>query len=367
VLHVPDTAGRYYVMECIDAWSNNFAYPGRRATGTAEGEFLLAPRGYGGEVPDGIRVIHAPTNVFVIAGRLQVDGDGDLPTVRALQDQFTLTPLSVHSGGAAPGPLAGLPQPDERVPTELEWWERFRVALAAFPPPKADAPFLAGCAKLGLTAPDSPYIDLDPERAQVLIEGAKAGEAMIEQLMKQVHASPAGWQSAMHLFDYNLDFFELGAIDAPQWKIPDRTQAYVTRAVVARAGLWGNHGYEANYEIIWVDADGQPLHGAGSYELRLDPAPPVDAFWSLTMYDAEGFQVANPLNRFAIGDRDALKYNADGSLDLTIQHDDPGAEKQANWLPSPAGGPLGLTLRLYAPKPEALDGRWAPPPVRKQM
>jgi hypothetical protein len=109
--------------------------------------------------------------------------------------------------------------------------------------------------------------------------------------------------------------------------------------------------------------------GDGHYVIHFtkEQLPPAGAFWSLTMYAAEGFQVANPLNRFAIGDRDALKYNADGSLDLTIQHDDPGAEKQANWLPSPAGGPLGLTLRLYAPKPEALDGRWAPPPVRKQM
>jgi hypothetical protein len=242
VLHVPDTSGRYYVMECIDAWSNNFAYPGTRATGTAESEFLLARRDYDGTIPTGMRVVHAPSDVFVIAGRIQVDGEGDLRAVNALQDQFTLTALSVYNGGAAPGPLTGLPEPDPRVGEELEWWERFRVALAAFPPPEADAPFLAACEKLGLTSPDSPYVDLAPERAQVLAEGAKAGQARIEELMKQVHASPAGWQSAMHLFDYNLDFFEIGAMDTPQWKISDRTRAYVTRAIVARVGLWGNHG-----------------------------------------------------------------------------------------------------------------------------
>jgi hypothetical protein len=156
VLHVPDAGGRYYVMECIDAWSNNFAYPGRRATGTAEAEFLLAPSGYDGELPAEMRVIHSPTDVLVFAGRIQVDGEADLPSVNALQDRFTLTPLSVYNGGAALGPLVGLPQPDDRVGEGLEWWEHFRVTLAAFPPPKADAPFISVCEKLGLTSPDSP-------------------------------------------------------------------------------------------------------------------------------------------------------------------------------------------------------------------
>ncbi|HKU81598.1 MAG TPA: DUF1214 domain-containing protein, partial [Candidatus Tumulicola sp.] len=96
-----------------------------------------------------------------------------------------------------------------------------------------------------------------------------------------------------------------------------------------------------------------------------DQLPPANAFWSLTMYDAQGFQVANPIDRFAIGDRDALRFNADGSLDLYVQHANPGADKEPNWLPAPAGGALGLTLRLYAPKPEALDGRWNPPPVSR--
>jgi hypothetical protein len=366
VLHVPDTAGRYYVMECIDAWSNNFAYPGTRATGTAQSEFLLAPTGYGGPTPAGMRVIHAPTDVFVIAGRIQVDGEDDLPAVNALQDQFTLTALGVYNGGADPGPLAGLPQPDPRVGEELEWWERFRVALAAFPPPHADAPFVAACEKLGLISPDSPYVDRDPEHAKVLTEAAKVGQAKIEELMKQVHASPAGWQSAMHLFDYNLDFFEIGAIDAPQWKIADRTRAYVTRAIVARGGLWGNHGYEADYEIIWVDADGQPLHGANSYELRLRTPPPVDAFWSLTMYDADRFYlVANAAQRYSIGDRTpGLTFADDGSVTLYIGKDSPGPNKQANWLPAP-DGPFRPILRMYQPQEQVLDGTYQLPAITK--
>ena len=268
VLHVPDTAGRYYVLQFIDAWTNNFAYIGHRAIGTAEGEFLFAPRDYSGEAAAGMRVVRAPTDVCLIAGRIQVDGPEDLRAVHGLQDQFTLAPLGGQRGGDALAPVAGVPVPDGRVGAELEWWERFRVALAAFPPPGPDAPFVDACAKLGLTAPDSPFVDLDPERARVLIEGAQAGRALIEDLMKRVAASPAGWQSAMHLFDYNLDYFELGTIDAPQWKIPDRTSAYTARAIAARGGMWGNHGYEAEYELVWVDADGEPLHGSHRYELR---------------------------------------------------------------------------------------------------
>jgi hypothetical protein len=152
--------------------------------------------------------------------------------------------------------------------------------------------------QFGLTEPDSPYADLDSERATLLAEGAKAGQAKIEELMKQTHTSPAGWQSAMHLFDYNVEFFEIGTIDAPEWKIADRQKGYATRAVIARGGLWGNHGYEANYEVVWVDGDGNQLDGSNSYELRLNTTPPVDAFWSLTMYNVPKFYlVANPIQR----------------------------------------------------------------------
>ena len=159
VLHVPDTHNRYYVLQFVDAWTNNFAYIGRRATGTGEARYLLAPHDYQGDVPAGMTVVRAPSSVFVIVGRLAVDGAADLPATHALQDQFTLTPLSVYQGGAAPAPVAGVPQPDPRVRPELEWWERCRVALAAFPPPAADAPFLALCAQCGLSATESPYVN----------------------------------------------------------------------------------------------------------------------------------------------------------------------------------------------------------------
>ena len=115
-----------------------------------------------------------------------------------------------------------------------------------------------------------------------------------------------------------------------------------------------------------ADADGQPVDGTNDYVIHFSKAelPPVNAFWSITMYDAEGYQAANPLNRFAIGDRDPLKYNADGSLDIYMQSGSPGADKESNWLPAPRTR-LGITLRLYAPRPEVADGRWVPPPIQR--
>jgi hypothetical protein len=364
VLHVPDTADRYYVLQFIDAWSNNFAYVGRRATGTGEAEFLLAERSFSGEVPDGMRVIHAPTGIFVIAGRIQVDGEDDLDAAHVLQNQFTLTELPVYQGQEPGSPVEGAPTADPAAAGELEWWESFRVALAAFPPPEGDAEFLRLCDQFGLTAPDTPYADLDPEQTALLVEGAKAGQAKIEELMKQIHTSPAGWQSAMHMFDYNLDFFDVGALDSPEWKITDRTKAYVTRAVIARAGLWGNHGYEADYEAVWVDANGEPLEGSKSYNLHLATPPPVDAFWSLTMYDVPDFYlVANPIDRYSIGDRTpGLKIGDDGSLTIYIGKDSPGKDRESNWLPAP-DGPFRPLIRMYQPQKPILDGTYVLPPI----
>jgi hypothetical protein len=142
--------------------------------------------------------------------------------------------------------------------------------------------------------------------------------------------------------------------------------AYFKRAVVTLIGLGANPPEDAVYPLLNVDADGNPINGENDYVIHFDAdeLPPAYAFWSVTMYDAEGFQVANELDRFAIGDRDALTYDADGSLTLYVQHDNPGLERESNWIPAPKG-PLGVTMRLYAPRAEVLDGRWSPPPVRK--
>jgi hypothetical protein len=367
VLHVPDMAGRYYVLQFVDAWTNNFAYIGRRATGTSEAEFLLAADGWTGAAPAGMRLVSAPTGIFIIVGRVQVDGEADLPAVHALQDQFTVTPLSVRNGGAAPA-TPGAPKADPRVREELQWWERLRAALIAFPPSQADAWFLEHAATLAATADESQYVNPDPALAEVLAAGAAAGQRKIEELMQGAGQDAInGWNSAMHGFDYNLDHLGLGTLDRADWKIQDRAQAYATRAAAARGGLWGNHGYEATYAMAWTDADGDPLDGAHSrYELRLSPRPPVDAFWSLTMYDASNFYlVPNVIDRYSIGDRTAgLTTDDDGSATIYIQRDAPDKSKQTNWLPTPDGRFRPL-MRMYQPRAEILDGEYVLPAITK--
>ncbi len=367
VLHVPDTNDRYYVLQFVDAWTNNFAYIGRRATGTAEARYLLAAHGYQGDAPDGMTVVRAPSGVFAIVGRIAVEGEDDLPAVHALQDQFTLTPLSVAQGGAAHGPVAGVPQADGRVDDDLRWWEEFRVALAAFPPPAADAPFLEICAQLGVTAAESPYIDPDPALAQILVAGQQAAQDKLEELIHTATKPVNGWQNTLRSFDYNDDTFEIGALADPQWRIPDRKVAYVTRAVAARAGLWGNHGYEANYQIIYVDADNQPLSSEHRYELHLPEPPPVDAFWSLTMYDVpEFYLVANSINRYSIGDRTpGLQYGADGSLTILMQRESPGPDQEANWLPTPQTGAFRPIMRMYQPGQPILNSSYVLPAIQR--
>jgi hypothetical protein len=356
VLHVPDTANRYYVLQFVDAWTNNFAYVGRRATGTAEREFVLV----GPDDPfEGDDVVRAPTGVASIIGRVQIDGEADAPAVHALQDGFTLRPLREDQG-----PPPGLPEPDPSVSEELRWWESFRVWLAAFPPPSEDVEFVAIAETLGLTAPKSPYVDPDPELAAALIAGQAAGQAKIEELATGGPPPADGWVSAMHYFDYNLDHLGVGTIDAPEWRIDDRRRAYATRAAAARAGLYGNHGYEADYEIVYVDADGEPLNGAHRYELHLEQLPPVDAFWSLTMYNVPRFLlVENPIGRYSIGDRTpGLEIAPDGSLTILMQTEPP--ENQANWLPTPSGD-FRPIMRLYQPRPEVLSGDYRLPAIHR--
>jgi hypothetical protein len=367
VLHVPDTGGRYYVLQFVDAWTNNFAYIGRRATGTGEAEFLLAPDGWSSERPADMQLVSASTGIFMIVGRVQVSGEADLPAVHAVQDQFTLTPLSVREGGATPA-TPGAPKPDTRVREELKWWEQFRVALTSFPPAAPDAPFVDLAARCGVTATESPYVDPDPDLAELLMAGQAAGQHKIEELMSGAGANSVnGWNSAMHSFDYNLDHLGVGTLDRPEWRIEDRAVGYATRAAAARGGLWGNHGYEASYSMVWVDADGDTLDGATNrYELRLAPPPPVDAFWSLTMYDASKFYlVANPIDRYSIGDRTpGLETDEDGSVTIYIQRDPPDEDQRSNWLPT-AEGSFRPLMRMYQPRAEILNGEYVLPAITK--
>jgi hypothetical protein len=355
LLQVPDTAGLYYVLQFVDAWTNNFAYVGRRATGTTAGSFLLTPPGWQGNAPSGARVIEFPTTVATIVGRWACDGPDDLPAVRALQDLLVLEP----QGGSA----AGFPAP-AAVPGELAFFEQMRTWMQAFPPSAADQAYQQRFASLGLLDPESRYADCPPDLARALSAGADAAKQKIEAALTGGGLAPVvnGWTLTFHMFDYNLDHLGLGTIDDPAWKVADREASYLARALAARGGLWGNHGYEAAYPATYTDADGDQLDGRHRYTLTFDQDPPVDAFWSITMYDLPDFYlVANPIGRYSIGDRTpGLRRDSDGSLTIVIQHDPPA--DTSNWLPAP-DAPFRPLMRLYQPQPAILDGTYKIPAI----
>lgn len=351
-LHVPDTEGRYYVLQFVDAWTNNFAYVGHRATGTGAGDFLLVPPGWDGEVPERTTRIEFPTRVASIVGRWAAAGTDDLPVVHALQDATTLTPLD--RGVEA----AGLPFPDASVDDSLLFFEKFRLWSVAFPPAERDRSLQAS------------FRSLHPsdELAEDLRVGLSQGRSQLDlALTKGSSPQVNGWKLTFHAFDYNLDFFEVGALDDPAFEIDDPVLRIVERAAAAKGGLWGNHPYEAAYIMTYVDDHGDQLTGGHTYTLRLDPTPPVGAFWSLTMYSVPDFYlVDNPIGRYSIGDRTpGLRFGNDGSLTITISHEQPtGDDAAANWLPSPAGE-FRPVLRMYEPAPEVLDQTYVVPAVIK--
>ncbi|QYZ78154.1 DUF1254 domain-containing protein [Methanofollis formosanus] len=367
VLHVPDTQGRYYVMQCVDAWTNNFAYIGRRGTGTEEGAYALVGPGWEGSLPEGMTMVRAPTDLVGIIGRTAVNGPGDVPAVRALQQQYTLAPLRAWPGPARdagerrPGDWP-LPAPRPGVRADLLVWEEMRVWMQAYPPPAGEREFLDRFAPLGLTDPKSPYLDPEPEIAAALTMGRMAAEKAIRAYIRTSLPKINGWLYTTHLWDYNTRFFEVGTVQEESWT----TEDFMRRAAAARAGLFGNHGYEAAYPWTYEDVTGELLTGERRYLLHFDRLPPVGAFWSVTMYSSPDYMlVENPLGRYSIGDRTpGLKYHDDGSLDIYIQHDSPGPEKESNWLPAPeeAFRPI---MRMYQPDRAVLDGSYLLPPIRR--
>jgi hypothetical protein len=360
-LSVPDTGDRYYVLQFIDTWTNNFAYVGTRASGSSARSYLVTPPGWAGQVPGGRTQIPAPTRIASILGRWACSGTRDLPAVHALQDQLSLHPASGNAAGAGvPEPAAG--------PAGLEFFEKLRTWLLAFPPAAPDRDYQQRFGPLGLLDQDSPYQDAASDLADPLVAGLTDGKAKLEAFTRTGTVQKInGWMTGLHMFDYNLDYFGPGTINEPQWKKPDRATGYPERALSARVGLWGNHAYEATYAQIFQDDQGEQLTGSRRYSIRFSELPPVRAFWSLTMYDIPNYYlIANPISRYSIGDRTpGLNYAADGSLTIIIQADPPADEAQrANWLPAP-GGDFRPIMRLYEPGQAILDGTYTLPPIHR--
>ncbi|HTR73892.1 MAG TPA: DUF1254 domain-containing protein [Solirubrobacterales bacterium] len=349
-IEAPDTDDRYYMLPMLDMWSDVFANPGKRTTGTGPLDLVLVGPGGRDAAPAGAEVVEAPTPWVWVIGRTQTNGPADYAAVAAVQDGYKVTVL----GEAPPfevDPSADTETEPLRLVNGMSGVEYFTFAappFAANPPHATDFSVLARISKLGVV----PGEEFDPGRFD---EGEIAAiEAGVADAKK---ALPAALPS-------------LGA-HANGWLVTTDTigvygNHYLKRSVVAQIGLGANPPEDAIYPVLLADADGKPTDGDSDYVIHFeaDALPPVAAFWSITMYDAEGFQVANELDRFAIGDRDALTFNDDGSLDIYVQKENPGPERESNWLPS-ASGPSGITMRLYAPAESVLNGSWSPPPVRR--
>lgn len=352
ILHVPDTDDRYFMLPMVDMWSEVFANPGKRTTGTGAAGYVVTGPGYAGQLPAGLPEIKAPTPYVWIIGRTQTGGPADYPGVHIVQDGYRLEVVGAATPFVAepefdPGtePLAAVNTMDV-----LDYFAYASRLLAVNPPHLTDFSILARLAGLGIHTGedfDAERFDTD-QRAQIEAGRADALAAMAAAL-PTLGASVNGWTVMTDT---------IGVYG----------NSYLQRAVVTMIGLGANPPEDAVYPLLTVDADGNPPSGDNDYVLHFDATdlPPVDAFWSVTMYDGEGFHVANELNRFALGDRDPLIYHEDGSLDLFLQHTSPGVGREANWLPAPLG-PLGVTLRLYAPREAVLSGAWQPPAVRVSL
>ncbi|MCP9826844.1 DUF1254 domain-containing protein [Synechococcus sp. EJ6-Ellesmere] len=356
VVAVPDTQDRYYMLPMLDMWSDVFACPGKRTTGTGAGRFAVVPPGWQGRLPEGVQRIDAPTPYVWIIGRTQTNGEKDYGAVHQVQAGYTTTPLTQL--GKTPQPVRATIDPtvDMKTPpmTQVDGMDAGKYfgyaaeLLKVNPPHITDQPIVARMRQIGIEPGKSFDLwkaDLAVKRAleRAAPDALKAMRAKIPTLARVVN----GWQM-------NTD--TMGVYG----------NYYLKRGIVALVGLGANLPEDAVYPLNIGDADGNPLNGANQYVLHFaqNEIPPAQVFWSITLYDEHGFPTANELKRNAIGDRDALKFNADGSVDLYIQHASPGAERESNWLPAPAGD-FNLTMRVYAPKSEVTDGRWAPPAVIK--
>jgi hypothetical protein len=356
LLHVPDSGGRFYLLQFMDAWTETFADPGKRTTGTKEAWFAIVGPGWHGQLPPNVSRLDAPTNQVWLLGRTQTNGASDYDNVHVFQHGMRLVPLSQFPGqdetSASVGnrqPPAG-PTPPERVKamSPVQFFTAFANAMKKNPPHADDAPIVKELASIGIVpGQDFDTAKLTPAQLTALQAGAQAAIDHLETFVSTGAARKPGWtsfQGAVGRYGTN----------------------YMARAITARVAVGANPAEDAVYMSNSTDADGQPLNGSMRYRMHFAASelPPVLAFWSVTGYDKDGYFIANSINRYAIGDRDKLKFNPDGSLDLSIQAQDPGPDHQSNWLPS-GDRTFNLTMRLYWPKPDLLNGSWHPPAVER--
>ena len=366
IVLAPDTGGRYYLLPMLDMWTDVFASPGWRTTGTTAATYIVTPPGWRPDLrdrfidefklPKDTQRIEAPTPYVWIIGRTKTDGPPDYDAVHKIQAGYKVTALSEWGKTPTPVQMKIDPTVDMKTPPKVQvdtmsagkYFAYAAELLTVNPPHLTDEPILAQMRRIGFV----PGQRFDIEKLPPAVR-------------KGLEAVP---EAAQKLMDWKMPTL---ARVANRWSMNTDTMGvygnyYLKRAIVTQLGLGANLPEDAIYPLNLGDESGRPLDGANKYTIHFDKdaAPPVNAFWSITLYDSEGFQVGNSLNRFAVSSWMPFKYNADGSLDLYFQNESPGKDKEGNWLPAPKGA-FNLTMRLYAPKSEALTGKWNPPPITR--
>lgn len=361
VLSVPAVdKKRYYSVQLIDGNTYNYGYIGSRSTGSEAGDYLVVGPGWKGETPPGIKKVFTSTTPFgLTVYRTQLFNPSDMPNVEKVQAGYKVQPLSAFLKQPAP-PAA--PKIDFLPATSAgikgNFFQYLDAALRFVPPTPEDQEVRAKLARLGIGSGKPLDVNaLSPEQKAAIAEGAKAGEEKVSQLLASGTKNINGWNIGSFFGD--RDFYK------GDWLL---------RAAAAKGGIYGNDAVEATYPMTRVDGKGEPLDGSKHNYTLTFPAgqlPPVNAFWSVTMYDGKTqLLIENPINRYLLNSPmlPNMKNNADGSLTLYIQKDTPGKDKEANWLPAP-NGPIYLVMRLYWPKdtpPSILppgSGTWKPPGV----
>jgi hypothetical protein len=349
---------RYFSVQLIDYYTFNFDYIGTRATGNGGGSFLLAGPGWKGETPRGVaKVFRSETELAFPAYRTQLFNPGDLENVRKVQAGYKVQPLSAFLGRPAPTAAPAIdfikPLTPAEEKTSPQFFNILNFVLQFCPTVPSETELMARFARIGVGAGKT----LDVSKLSPELKTA------IEQGMADAWAAFAGLKQ-----QFDEGKVTSGDVFGTREFLKNN---YLYRMGAAVLGIYGNSKQEAMYPAYYVDATKQKLDGANRYALRFAPGqlPPVNAFWSLTMYEEPAsLLVANPLNRYLINSPmlPQLQRDADGGVTLMVQSESPGKDKEANWLPAP-NGPFSMIMRLYWPKDEAVEGKWTKPPLTRTL
>ncbi len=359
IFSIPDMGDRYYMMQMLDGWTNVFQSPGTRTTGEKAQKYAITGPGWSGTLPKDVTEYKSPTGLVWILGRIYCTGTPeDYATVHALQDKFSVVPLSSYGKPYAPPPAQVDTSLDMKTPVAAQvqalsvndYFSYLAKLLKTNPPAAQDSAIVAQMARIGLV----PGHDFDRSKLSAYDEEALNPVTKLG-LMKMVTRV----QDQKPINGWLVFGSEVG-----NWGTD-----YLLRATTAWLGPGWNLPADAVYPLSKKDTNGNDYNGAEhKYVLHFDEGqfPPVKGFWSLTMYDEHNFLAANSLNRYTLSQRDKFVRNPDGSVDLYLQTDSPGEAKETNWLPAPKAK-FGLMFRLYWPKerpPSIIDGTWKPPAIK---